>query len=642
VELRQYLEVLNRRKWLIVSMVVLVAAVAGVASALRPSTYTAHARVLLRPNDPAEQFNPAVGTGSSADPDRYVAAQVDIVTSPAVIGQVAKKLARTSPGTLVRTVSASQVGTSDLVDIRASSLKAADAARTANGIAAAYIENRRELNVSGYRRAVDDLNAQLLSLQQQIAATDQQINASAMVTAVESQSRTQSGNRSTNPVAPTTPGAVTVDSGLSAARDAAVAQYQTIFERQQELLINISLQRGQAEIVSRATVPGSPSSPRPLRDTVLGGFLGLLLGVGIAFVREHLDDRIRSGEDAEHAAGVRALAELPFEHASAKKPNRLAVLSRPRGALAEGIRSLRTSIGFLSMQSPIRTVLVTSAEEGDGKSLVAANLATAFAQAGSRTVLVGADLRRPRLQSIFGNYDQALLTSGESLNGFSSLVAALAAQAFLDGSEAGDGANSQAHGADVIWHTFVDDGTSGRTLAMDAKAVAGRRTLVQATLLRTAVPNLLFLPAGLLPPNPAELLGSRFTAEILRTLADMADIVILDAPPLLPVTDATLLGGQVDAVVLVAALGEAHRSALRRACSALGSKARVIGIVLNKSTAVAQYAYEGYGDSAQDDGGLLAHKKRRRARTLLTRNKRSPEPSADPGSGPPERELVGA
>jgi Mrp family chromosome partitioning ATPase len=166
---------------------------------------------------------------------------------------------------------------------------------------------------------------------------------------------------------------------------------------------------------------------------------------------------------------------------------------------------------------------------------------------------------------------------------------------------------------------------------------------VQATLLRTAVPNLLFLPAGPLPPNPAELLGSRFTAEILRTLADMADIVILDAPPLLPVTDAALLGGQVDAVVLVAALGEAHRSALRRAGAALGSKARVIGIVLNKSTAVAHLAYEGYGgDSVHDDGGLSGHKKRRRARTLLTRKKRSPEPSADPRSASPERELVGA
>lgn len=603
MELRQYLEILKRQKWLIVEAIVIVAVVAGVLSALRTPSYTASARVLLRPNDPAEQLNP-IATGGSNDPDRYVAAQVDIVTSPDVAAKAAKAIAGSSPDQLARSVSASQVGTSDLIDVSASGPDPERAARVANAFAASYIQNRKDFTVAGLQRAVDDLNVRLADLQKRTADLDAQINADAVAAAAaaELQQPTRSGVR--RPKAPTAPtasdltnGALpTGDEALKAARYAAATQYQTLFDRQQELTVNISLQRGQAEIVSKAKEPRSPTSPKPMRDALLGGFLGLLLGLGIAFLREHLDDRVRSREDVEAITGLPVLAELPFDQGSAKDPARLAVLTQPRGALSEATRSLRTSIGFLGVETPLRRVLVTSAEKGDGKSLVSANLAATYAQAGFRTILVDADLRNPRLHAVLGGYDRELLAAGESLDGLSSLVTALASGPSVsartnggNGNANGNGhANGNGNGKEHVDDVFVPTDPTHR------------RALVQAALLRTAVPNLLFLPAGPPPPNPAELLGSRFTVEILEALSQIADVVILDVPPLLPVTDAAVLAPRVDGVVMVAAVGEAHRSALRRARTALGDGTRVLGVVVNKVTDAVGY-YGDYSAPVEDD-----------------------------------------
>src|SRR5205823_6210785 len=129
-------------------------------------------------------------------------------------------------------------------------------------------------------------------------------------------------------------------------------------------------------------------------------FVGLLLGLGFALLHEQLDDRIRSREDAETANGLTVLAELPYDEESASHPGVLAADARPLGQLTEATRSLRTSLEFLGVDEAIRTVVVTSPGPQDGKSLVAANLGAVYAQAGFRTVLVSADLRRPRIESI--------------------------------------------------------------------------------------------------------------------------------------------------------------------------------------------------------------------------------------------------
>ena len=209
---------------------------------------------------------------------------------------------------------------------------------------------------------------------------------------------------------------------------------------------------------------------------------------------------------------------------------------------------MRASIELRETDSHRSSLLITSAVSGEGKSLVSANLAAAYALAGYRTVLVDADLRTPRLSSVFGTYSTRLIASGEAVPGLSSLVRALGA------------------------------------------AGADRVALEKAALLRTGTENLLFLPAGSEPANPSELLDSPAMATLLADLTGIADVVIIDAPPLLPVSDATGLARHAEAVLLVAMMGESQGSALRRAQHMLAPHPCVLGVVANKVPERAAYS----------------------------------------------------
>ncbi len=178
MELRQYLDVLKRRKWLILQCIVVVALVAGAVSALRTPMYSASSRVLLRPDDPAEQLNPGANgssLSSSGDPDRYVTAQMDVVTNPDVANAAAKRLKGVTPAEVTAAASVDQVGGSDMMDVTATSADPERARNVANAVAAAYIENRRLYSVAGLQRASGDIAKQLAMLQSQIAGYDQRI-----------------------------------------------------------------------------------------------------------------------------------------------------------------------------------------------------------------------------------------------------------------------------------------------------------------------------------------------------------------------------------------------------------------------------------------------------------------------------------
>ena len=232
---------------------------------------------------------------------------------------------------------------------------------------------------------------------------------------------------------------------------------------------------------------------------------------------------------------------------SKKDGRRIAVFTSPRSPLGEATRALRTSIELHDVEHPTPTLLVTSAVSGEGKSLVSANLAAAYALAGSRTVLVDGDLRTPHLSSVFGTYPAPLLASGEAVHGLSTLVS-----------------QSTASSAD-------------------------RPRLEQAALLRTPIDNLLFLPAGPEPANASDLLDSRAMDLLLADLTAIADVVIIDAPPLLPVSDAAGLARRADAVVLVAAIGISRRRELRRTRRMLDAHPGVLGVVANQVAPGAVY-----------------------------------------------------
>src|SRR3954454_18535296 len=247
-------------------------------------------------------------------------------------------------------------------------------------------------------------------------------------------------------------------------------------------------------VVRPADVPGAPIKPRTKLNIALGALMGLAIGVAYSVLRETIDTRIKSVAALNESSGVSTLAAIAYDDAASDKP--LIVQDRPRAPRAEAFRQLRTNLQFIDVDNPPRSIVVTSSVPGEGKTTTACNLAITLAQAGVSPLLVEADLRRPRVGDYLGIETAVGLTD------------VLIGEVALD---------------DAIqpW------GTTGKVSA---------------------------LPAGTIPPNPSELLGSRQMADLLERLSKDR-LIIIDAPPLLPVTDAAVLTASASGAILVVRAG---------------------------------------------------------------------------------------
>ena len=274
----------------------------------------------------------------------------------------------------------------------------------------------------------------------------------------------------------------------------------------------------EASIIDNATLPSAPVTPRPTRDLILGLLLGLVAGLALALVVDALDRSVKSPAELERLAGAPSLVVVP----RIRSKVRLVGSEKTPPAAAEAYRALRTSLRFIDPDDPLRALVVTSPQADDGKSTTAANLALALAQAGERVILVDADLRQAGLSELLGIEGAVGLTT--VLTGTVTVDAAL--QDYRD--------------------------------------------------------SLRVLPAGTLPPNPSELLGSQRMAALIDDLVAACDIVIFDAPPVLPVTDAVVLSTQVDGTALVVRYGHTTRGHVSETVRRLGAvDADLIGCILN-------------------------------------------------------------
>jgi polysaccharide biosynthesis transport protein len=304
-----------------------------------------------------------------------------------------------------------------------------------------------------------------------------------------------------------------------------------------------------------ATVPTLPATPNVKLNLALGLLMGLALGVLLAVLREVLDTKVRSEADVLKVTDASVIARIGFDDDAPQHP--LIVQSSPRSHRSEAFRKLRTNLQFLDLVDRPKAIVVTSSLPGEGKTTTAINLAITLADAGSRVALIDADLRRPSIAEYMG------------LEGEVGLTTVLIGQ------------------ADV----------------QDAIQPWGNGSLH-------------VLPSGQVPPNPSELLGSRSMANLLEQLTSSYDIVLIDTPPLLPVTDAVILAKITGGAVVVAGADTLHRQQLADGLGSLEDVgARVLGVVLNRLAHKQTDAYRYYDYAATPGTGATSKRKHTRATT---------------------------
>lgn len=294
-----------------------------------------------------------------------------------------------------------------------------------------------------------------------------------------------------------------------------------------------------------ATPPTSPSAPRTRTNIVLGFIVGLGVGVAYAFGRNAFDNTVKTQSDLDRLVDAPALGAVLFDPNA--KHQILSALDS-KSAMSEGYRTVRTNLKYINVDDPVSALVITSAAPGEGKSTVACNLAIAAAQADRKVCLVESDLRRPRVTE----YLQIPEASG--------LTEVLAGQIELD-----DALRDWGHGLLTV------------------------------------------LPPGAIPPNPSEILGSLQMAQTISNLKAKFDLVILDTPPLLAVSDAAVLASQTDGAIVVVRHGGTSRDAVSNAVAALNQvNARILGTVLNAVPAKRGYGY-GYGYGYDAEKGNQPH-----------------------------------
>lgn len=494
--LRDYLAVLSRRKPIVIAVVGAIVGVSLVQSLLQTPVYEGAARVLLKPSSNNSVFDPS--TGQVIDADRIVGTEIMILKSEPIQAAVRRQVGK-APG-----VSASSLGQVNVIEIRARDNNPRRAASITNAYANAYIDYKRTQSVDDLLAAAKEIQAKTTELQKQIDATN------------------------------------------GPEKVALIDQQRTFKQRLDQMQVDAALKTGGAQVISPAAVPSSPVEPRPLRNAIFALAVGLLLGVGFALLQDHLDDSVKTKEEAEAAVPdipVVALIPAVAGWKAADRP-RVVSLDEPGAPASEAYRSLRTALQVIGVERGLKTLQVTSAAAQEGKTTTVANLGVALAKAGQRVVLVCCDLRHPRLHEFFG-------LSNET------------------------GVTSVLHGDVPLWSAV--------------QKVPG-------------VDRLLVLPSGPLPHDPAELLSSRRIAEVLAPLHAEGHLVVLDSPPVLPVTDALVLSRYVDATLLVGRAERTRAKDLSRAREVLDQvDAPLVGTVVN-GIRVERGSPYGYGYySSKDD-----------------------------------------
>ena len=506
--LAHYLNVLRRGAWIVVLLAVLGAAGAGYLSSRKEKLYQASSDVFLS----SQNLGYALSNVAPPylDPVREGQTQADLAQTRAVAAHAVSSAGirgRTAAQVLGETT-VTNASNADLLTFSVTDPNPDYAARLATAYARAYTNYRRALDTKALISARDEVQRRL--------------------------------------------------DELKAAGQEGSALYASLSDKYQQLRTLEVLQGSNVLLVRPARGAGQVQ-PQPRRNGILGGILGLVLGVGIAFLMDALNTKVRSSKEVEDRLDLPLLGRLAEPPRKLRNRDQLQMLVDPRAHEAEAYQILATNLDFVNVDRGAKTILVTSARNEEGKSTTVANLAVALARAGRRVVLIDLDFRRPSLHRYF------------DATGHAGLTQVLLKHADLDDA--------------LVPVPIVDqegDATSGNG------SVAGLLEL---------------LTVGPIPPNPAELIRSHALSELLAEVERRADVVLIDSPPMIGLSDTVSLSAKVDAMLLVVRLSDLRRAVLEETARLL-ENARVVklGFVVTGSSAEAPYGYRyGYGYTQQTE-----------------------------------------
>jgi capsular exopolysaccharide synthesis family protein len=499
LNLRDYLVILRRRKWMIILIALATVGAAIFYSSKQQPLFHSTAQVLVQSPDSLQQTSP---TFINVETERSLA------SSPAVAELAAEELQNSvSAGELLSGLSVSITPNTEILVFTYVHPDGKTAQRRADAFAKGYLDFRRGQLIDAILDQSESVQNQIDEIEEDLANVNEEL-------------------------------ATTTDPSREAVLEASANSLASRLATLQQLVTPPPENLRVGQIVQPAYLPTSPSIVPYRRNVLLALLVGLALAAGAALLAERLDDRLHGRQDLELHSTAPVLAVVPrIESWKHTEEAFLASIAAPDSPAAEAYRTLRTGILFAASQQQVKTILITSAEENEGKTTTAANLGVALARAGKQVIVVSADLRRPRLQNFF-----------KSNNGY------------------------------------------GLT-----NVLAGEHSVHDVLSQPRGMPNLRLLGSGPVPGNPAELLTSTAMSKTLSQLRDEVDFVLIDAAPILAVSDALVITRVADGVLLVADAQRSSRSAVDQARHQLHQvNARLVGSVLNNLDPRRQRDYGSY------------------------------------------------